>query len=153
MSIARSLRRARLAAFAVLVAALPALADVAAWDQARATGIAKQLADASDAFEQAARKEPGLAQVGSGSAEAGYGVGQKARILKEQSRTLAGHLEKGKGHADTKNAWRGLKEVADDVAEDAQRSELSEPTLDAWAKVADLMRQLAPYYDAKALTP
>jgi hypothetical protein len=153
MSIARSLRGALLAAFVVPFVALPALADLAAWDQARATGIAKQLADATDAFEQAVRKEPGLGDVGSGSAESGFGVGQKARVLKEQSRMLAGHLEKGKGHDDTKNAWRGLKEVADDVTEDAQKNELSEPTLDAWAKVADLMRQLAPYYDAKALTP
>ena len=153
MSTARSLRRALLAAFVVPVAALPALADLAAWDQARVTSLAKQLADSSDAFEQAIRKEPGLGQVGSGSAEMGFGVGQKARVLKEQSLTLAGHLETGKGHDETKNAWRGLKEIADDVAEDAQRSELSEPALDAWAKVADLMRQLAPYYDAKALTP
>jgi hypothetical protein len=153
MARTRSLTRAALAAVVLSLVALPALADLAAWDQARATGIAKQLADASDAFEQAVRKEPGMDQVGSGTAEAGFGVVQRSRVLKEQSQTLAGHLEKGKGHDDTRNEWRGLKEVADDLTEDAQRSELSEPTLDAWAKVADLMRQLAPYYDAKALTP
>jgi hypothetical protein len=34
----------------------------------------------------------------------------------------------------------------------AQRSELLEPTMDAFANVADLQRQLAPYYDPKANT-
>jgi hypothetical protein len=153
MSKTRWLRGALLAAFATSLVALPALADLAAWDQARATSIAKQLADASDAFEQAVRKEPELGRVGSGSAEAGMRLGQQARVLKEQSASLAGHLEKGKGHDDTKNHWRSMKEVTDDVTEEAQKSELSEPTLDAWSKVADLTRQLAPYYDPKALNP
>jgi hypothetical protein len=152
MSLTRWLGPAVFAAFVTLLA-LPALADLAAWDQTRATGIAKQLADASDAFEEAVRKEPGLADVGSGTGETGFGLGQNARLLKEHSRALAGHLEKGKGQGDTKNEWGAVKEAADDVSERAERKELGEPTLDAWAKVADLMRQLAPYYDAKALTP
>jgi hypothetical protein len=133
--------------------ALPAAAELAVWDQARATGIAKQLADACDAFEQAVRKEPQMGQVGSGGAAEGFGVGQNARMLTERSRELAGHLEKGKGHDDTRNIWRGLKEVSDDVAEDAERTELEDQTMAAWAKVSDLMRQLAPYYDPKALAP
>jgi hypothetical protein len=153
MSRTLSLRLAFLAAFATSLAALPAAADLAPWDQGRATGIAKQLVDACDAFEQAVRKQPGIDQLGAGSAGEGFGIKQNSRMLTEHSRALAGHLEKGKGHDDTKNEWRSLKEVADDVAEGAQRSELDEPTMDAWAKVTDLMRQLAPYYDPKALTP
>ena len=40
--------------------------------------------------------------------------------------------------------------MADDIEEEAQQSSLDEPTMDAWAKVADLLRQIAPYYDPKA---
>jgi hypothetical protein len=147
------LRRIASAAALACLVALPAAAGLAPWDQGRATGIAQQLASACDGFEQAVRKQPGIDQVGAGSAGEGFGLGQQARMLREQSQALAGHLAKGKGHDDTRNEWRSLKEVADDVEENAQRSELDAPTLDAWAKVADLMRQLAPYYDPKALTP
>ena len=143
---------ARAAALSCLIA-LPAAADLAPWDQARATGIATQLAAACDAFDVAVQKQPGLDQLGSGAAQEGSGLIQNSRMLREQSMALAGHLEKGKGHDDTRNYWRSLKEVSDDVAENAQRTELAEPTMDAWAKVQDLMRQLAPYYDPKALNP
>jgi hypothetical protein len=131
---------------------VPAAADLAAWDQGRATGIAKQLADACNAFEVAVLKQPGMDQVGEGSAGEGSELIQKSRTLREQSLALAGHLEKGKGHDETRNYWRGLKELSDDVSESAERAALDEPTMDAWAKVQDLMRQLAPYYDPKALT-
>jgi hypothetical protein len=47
--------------------------------------------------------------------------------------------------------YRSLKEVVDDTEVQARETDLDEPTLDAWAKVADLMRQIAPYYDPKAL--
>lgn len=130
------LRRIASAATLACFVALPATADLAPWDQARATGIAQQLASACDDFEQAVRKQPGIDQVGAGSAGEGFGLGQQARMLREQSQALAGHLAKGKGHDDTRNEWRSLKEVADDVEESAQRSELD-----------------APCYDAKALTP
>jgi hypothetical protein len=59
---------------------------------------------------------------------------------------LAAHLAKGKDRGQTLDYYRGLKEVTDDTQEFASRNPLDEPSLDAWAKVADGMRQLAPYY-------
>ena len=141
--------RIGLAALAIVALATPAAAELAAWDQARATAIAQQLADAADAWELAVREQPGGA-VGSGDAQEEFGLAGKARALREQTRALAGHLAAGKGHDETRNLYRDVKELADDTAEIAQRAELDEPTMDAWAKVADLQRQLAPYYDPKA---
>jgi hypothetical protein len=141
--------RFALALVATACLAAAAAAALATWDQARVTGIAKELATASDAFEQTVRKQPG-GTVGSGDAENVFGMQQETRALSEQSRALAGHLAAGKGHDETANYYKRLKESADDIAENAQRSNLDEPTMDAWAKVADLMRQLAPYYDPKA---
>jgi hypothetical protein len=63
---------------------------------------------------------------------------------------LSGHLDEGDGYDKTHNLYRDLKEIADDTEVAAQRAELDEPTMDAWAKVADAMRQIAPYYDPKA---
>lgn len=136
-------------AMAVVALSSPASAELATWDQARVTELAQQLVQASDAWEQAVRKQSG-GDIGSGDAEAEFGLGMKARVLKEQSQALAGHLAKGEGYDKTHNYYRSLKELIDDTEEIAQRSELEEPTMDAWAKVADLQRQIAPFYDPKA---
>jgi hypothetical protein len=149
MSPVRRLVIGMMASFCVLSASA-AGAELATWDQARATAIGQQLADAADASELAVREQPG-GEVGSGDAQEGFGLANKARALREQARALAGHLAAGKGHDDTRNYYRGLKELVDDTEQMAQRAELDEPTMDAWAKVADLQRQIAPFYDPKAL--
>ena len=71
---------------------------------------------------------------------------QNARTLFEQSTMLAGHLAKGKDRGQTLDYYPGLKEVVDDTQELASRAPLDDPSMDAWAQVADGMRQLAPYY-------
>ena len=138
---------------AMFVAALftqPAGAELATWDQTRVTEIAQQLAKACDAWRLALREQPSE-QIGSGDAFDEFGLLQKAQVLHEQSGALAGHLAEGKGHDETRDLYRALREVVDDTDVQAQQAELEEPTLDAWAQVADLMRQIAPYYDPTAL--
>jgi hypothetical protein len=146
--------RIRLAALASGLAALvagAALADLAKWDQARATGIAGELVKAADGFEQAVRDLPD-ATVGSGSAEASERLVKSSRQIHEQARALSGHLSAGRGQAETVDEYKNLKEASDDAADAARMTMLPEPVMDAWAKLADLMRQIAPYYDPKALT-
>ena len=151
MSAAPALRRVLLPALAILLAPLAAsAAEPAAWDQARTTAIATQLAAACDAFQQAVEKQPGTMDVGSGSAAEGFDMTRSARGLREQSRALADHLGKGKGRDATHDEYKSLREIADDVEQSAQRSRLDDPTMAAWAKVADELRQLAPYYEAEA---
>lgn len=149
MTVSPKLGLLGLAAFVTTLSASPATAELATWDQARVTKVAQELAAASDAWQQAVRRQPGE-QIGSGAAQQEFGLVQKAQLLKEQSQALAGHLAKGKGHDETRNYYRSLKEVVDDIEVQAQQAELDEPTMDAWAKVADLLRQIAPYYDPKA---
>jgi hypothetical protein len=133
--------------FSSALFANPAGAELAKWDQTRVTEIAQQLTKASDAWWQAVLEQPG-GPMGEGDDS---GLVEKAQVLQEQSRTLAAHLAKGKGHDETRNMYRSLKETVDDTEVEARRTELDEPTLDAWAKVTDLLRQIAPYYDPKAL--
>jgi hypothetical protein len=113
-----------------------ASAEPAAWDQARVTSIAQQLAEASTAWEAAVLRQP----------EAGPRMQQNARALREQSGMLAAHLAKGKDRGQTSDYYRGLRELTDDTQELASRAPLDEPSLDAWAKVADSVRQIAAYY-------
>jgi hypothetical protein len=148
MTLARTLLLG-LATSSALVLATPAAAQLAAWDQARVTSIGKQLADAADAWELAIREQPG-GEIGSGDADQQFGLVNKARVIREQSRALADHLAKGDGYDKTRDLYRDLKEVMDDTEVIAQRSELDEPTMDAWSKLVDLQRQIAPYYDTKA---
>src|SRR5690606_41806751 len=103
-----------------------------------------------DAWELAAY-EQSWGEHGTGDAEPEDGMGQQARGLREQSEARPGHLAKGEGYDKTHNYYRSLKETIDDTEELAQRSMLDEPTMDAWARVVDLQRQIAPYYDPKAL--
>ena len=144
MTRVRTLGTALAVSFAALFATA-ALAEPAAWDQAQVTTIAKDLAAAGDAWEQAVRRQPGMT-VGSGAAQEEFGLLQKARILREQSGALSAELAAGKGFDKTHDMYRSLKEIVDDTEVNAQRAELDEPTMDAWAKVADAMRRIAPYY-------
>jgi hypothetical protein len=136
-----------LAAVVPMLFARPAGADLAKWDQARVTGIAKQLASACDTWLLRVRQQSGT-EIGPEDAP---GMIESARVLREQSRSLADHLAKGKGYEETRNLYRSLKEIADDTEVQSRRRALGAPTLDAWAAVADPLRQIAPYYDPKAL--
>jgi hypothetical protein len=151
MAYVRRLLPLGLAAAVAAFLSTPAGAELAKWDQARVTGIGQQLAAACDAWEQALRKQPGGAMLGSGDAQDYLVMQQGARLLREQSKSLAAHLEDGKGHDRTVHSYQALKEAADDTEVSARRASLDEPALDAWARVADLLRQIAPYYDPKAL--
>jgi hypothetical protein len=74
----------------------------------------------------------------------------KARVLKEMSASLADQLKQGKDRAKTLDQYKSIKEIVDDTEVRAQQAALDEPTMGAWAKVADAMRRIAPYYDPNA---
>ena len=101
------------------------------------SAIAQQLTDASAGWEAAVLLEP----------EAETRLNQNARTLSEQSATLAAHLAKGDGYDRTLDYYRGLREVADDTQEMLPQAAFAELSLNAWAKVSDLLRQLAGYYE------
>jgi hypothetical protein len=146
------IRAAALAAGLAALVAGAASAELAKWDQARATSLAGELATATDGLEKAVRELPAATAAG-GSPEASERLRDSSRRMKEESKALSGHLSAGKGQEETKNLYKGLKEASDDAAEAARSTMLPEPVMDAWTKVSDLLGQLAPYYDPKALAP
>jgi len=124
----------------------PSTAGLAAWDQARVTELGGQLSAAADAWQLAVRQENDD-RLGSGSAGEGFRLTEKAQLVSEQARSLAGHLKAGEGRDQTYNPFRSLKEQVDDAEVDQARSELDQPTIAAWAKVTTLMGQIKPYYE------
>ena len=124
----------------------PPAAGLATWDQARVSEIAAQLSAATDAWQLTVRQENDD-RLGSGTAEEGFDLRNKAQGVSEQARSLAGHLKAGEGRDQTYNPFRSLKEVVDDADVDQSRAELDQPTIAAWAKVTNLMRQIKPYYE------
>lgn len=124
----------------------PPAAGLAPWDQARVTALGQQLSAAADAWQLAVRQENDD-RLGSGSAQEGISLVQKARLVSEQARSLAGHLKAGEGRDQTYNPFRSLKEQVDDAEVDQARAELDQPTIAAWAKVTGLMAQIKPYYE------
>jgi hypothetical protein len=138
-----------IAVVAACITAGPALAQPATWDQAKVTGLAKDLAAAGEAWWQALQDQPGGATVGSGDSQAFDQMTRESHLIQEQSAGLAGSLAGGKGRAETLDMYKSLKEMSDDMKVDEQRTSLEAPALAAWAKFAGVMKQLAPYYSAK----
>lgn len=118
------------------------------WNQAGVTQIAKQLSSATEAWQLAVRQQ-GDINVGSGAAEASFGVLEKSQAVTEQARSLAGHLEAGQGREQTLNQFRDLQEVVDDVDAQAPLARVEAPTQTAWSQVTGLMKQLSPFYGVR----
>ena len=67
--------------------AAPAVAERAAWDQARVTALGKELAAATDDLYSSYIKIP--PQVIGNRSQAGYALRSKLRLLKSQARSLS----------------------------------------------------------------
>ena len=74
----------------------------------------EQLSAAADAWQLAVRQENDD-RLGSGTAEEGIRLTQKAQLVSEQARSLAGHLKAGEGRDQTYDPFRSLKEAVDDA--------------------------------------
>jgi len=140
-------------AIAACASAPPAASESATWDQAKVTGMAKELAAAGNAYWQSLRDQPESDVLGSGEATDFDAMLRKSRVISEQSEGLAGNLAGGKGHDETRDMYRSLKEISDDMAVDVQRAQLDQPAQDAWTKFVGLMDQLAPYYGTRDVAP
>jgi len=123
----------------------PPAAGLTAWNQARVTALGEQLSAAGDAWQLAVRQENDD-RLGSGSSEEGVKLIQKAQLVSEAARSLAGHLKAGEGRDQTYDPFRSLKEEVDDADDFQSRAEVDQPTLAAWSKFTGLMAQIEPYY-------
>jgi hypothetical protein len=138
-----------LIALSLALAAVPAAAELAKWDQAKVTALATQLVKATDALYTTVYKEPGFAGTGAGIEQGSYDLRHTVRRVGEEARHLDAELKAGKGHDATVGAWKHMMELVRDTGVESGRTFMAEDVQKGMAAVKDLLRQLAPYYDPK----
>ena len=119
-----------------------------AWDQARVSEIAQNLADAVDALYRQEYKSPSSGGMPSalGAGDAHHEFMDTLRRVHQETRHLADELKEGAGHRATWGSIRHINMLNHDLQEFGKQVDLQNDVLNHYAKVEDLMRQLAPYY-------
>lgn len=142
--------RALLVLAAILWLPNGSLAELAKWDQERVTALGAELKEACDALYETFVKEPEKG-IGSGQARDYYRLRQIVRRLKGEARQLSSALAKGEGYDQTLPIYESLMVMVRDARETARRTFTSNYVLDKAAAAGDVLRRIAPYYDAEAL--
>jgi hypothetical protein len=143
-----------LAAVSLSLVAGRAGAELAAWDQTKVTGIAKQLEAAAKDLYDTFYKQP-VPTVGSGQARAYQRLKQKIRGIRTKTSQLARDLEKGKGREATQPAYADLMELVRSARDDARKAFTTQDVEQKAAVARDQLNELGPYYDPnyEALKP
>ena len=139
-----------LIALCFALAAVPAAAELAKWDQTKVTALATQLVKATDALYTTVYKEQDFAGTAGGLAQGSYDLRHTVRRVGEEARHLDAELKAGKGHDATVGAWKHMMELVRDTGVESGRTFMEGDVKKGMAAVKDLLRQLAPYYDPKS---
>ena len=136
------------AALAVGSGATSAKAEPAKWDQKRVTSIAEQLAAAVSQLYDNVMKIP--ANANTPQRKVRFQALDDLRTLKQVSGSLARNLKAGKSREETYPTYQRIQTIRRDLEEHGRKADVKMDTLNSYAKVADLNRQLAPYYEEEA---
>lgn len=126
-----------------------ARAELAAWDQAKVTALAKQLEEGSKALYDTFYKQP-PPNIGSGHSQDYRRLKQEVRRVKSEARELASALEKGEGREDTQPIYDQLMEIVRSARDNARRVFTTQDVQARASEVRQTLNQLAPYYDPDA---
>jgi len=128
--------------------ALPARAELASWDQAKVSALAKQLESASQSLYETFDKQP---QAGIGQRKAYYRLKQDVRSARNGAKQLAGALAKGAGQEETLPIYDDLMQGVRRARENAAQVFTTRDVQERASQVRGLLNQLAPYYDPDAV--
>lgn len=142
------LARLATASLGALVLFTPSFAQ-AAWDQGKATEIAKQLSSTAEKFYndmyEASPQSLGMPAAMEGG-DAHYEFLDRLRLLRSETRELADELAKGEGAKKTKPVYERIGELNRDLIEYSTELMLDEPVPSDMAKFESLVKQLGSYY-------
>lgn len=127
--------------------AAPARAELAAWDQAKVTALAKQLDVASKDLYDTFYKQP---KVGAGQQREYFRLKQDIRHIRNDARGLARALEGGAGREETLPAYEDLMQTVRRAQDNAARVFTTKDLQDKAAATRALLNQISRYYDADA---
>ncbi|HVP29295.1 MAG TPA: hypothetical protein VMW35_09055 [Myxococcota bacterium] len=133
-------------ALAGLLFAPSARGELAAWDQAQVTALARELATSSDSLYDAFFKQP-PPSLGSMQARAYYQLKQFVRLLRSEARHFASSLENGEGREETLPIYENLMQLARSARDDAAKVFVAHDVGDRAAVVRGVLNRLGPYYD------
>jgi uncharacterized membrane protein YccC len=125
-----------------------ARAELAAWDQAKVSGLAKQLQQATHDLYDTFYKQP---KVGAGQAKAYYRLKQDIRHLRSEAKGLATALEKGAGQEETLPVYEDLMQAVRRARENAGQVFSTQDVQQRATAVRQLLNQISPYYDPDAV--
>jgi hypothetical protein len=133
-------------AIAALLFAPSARGELAAWDQAQVTALAKDLATVTGSLYDTFLKQqpPGL---GSMQSQAYYRLKQWVRLLQLEARHLAESVEKGEGREQTVPIYENLMQLARSARDDAGKAFVAHDVGDRAAAVRAVLNRLGPFYD------
>lgn len=152
MSIAVAASRLALAAALAALGTAHAGAELAAWDQARATALARELVAATNALYDAFYKQPQPAGTPR-SARDYHRLKQDLRRIQNEARGLAADLERGEGPEETLPAFEDLMVTVRWARERAQSLFTTRDVQERASAVRAILNQLAPFYDPDAPVP
>lgn len=141
-------------AITLVLSAANARAELAAWDQAAVTAIAKELEKATHALYDTFVKKP-APSVGSVQSHTYYRLKQEVRLLRVEARHLAASLEKGEGREQTLPIYDHLMQLVRIARDDAAKTFNTQDVGERAAAVRGVLNRLGPYYDPdfQALAP
>lgn len=134
----------------VFAAGTPAGADLAKWDQAKVTTLAKQLADASQALNDTFYKQPPPG-AGSMQSRAYQQLRQKIRVIRMEAGAFSSSLAKGEGYEETLPSYESLMEMVRAARRDAQQVFSTADVQEKATAVRLVLNQISPYYDPDAV--
>jgi hypothetical protein len=136
-----------LLAMTLLILSAPnARAELAAWDQAQVTALAKEMVQATHALQETFRKQQ-APSVGSMQSQAYYRLKQWVRMLEVEARELARSLDHGEGREQTLAIYQNLIQLARSARDDARKDFIAHDVGDRAAAVRRVLNQLGPYFD------
>jgi hypothetical protein len=131
---------------AALLFAPAARSELAAWNQAQVTGLAKELTAATDALYDTFIKQP-PPSVASMQSHAYHRLKQWVRLLRAEAGELATSLEKGEGREQTLPIYENLMQLTRSARDEAGRVFVAHDVGDRASAVRGVLNRLGPYYD------
>ena len=148
-SISRSLLAVTSLAF-TLAAAPAARAELAKWDQAKVTALAKQLSEATDAMNDTFYKQP-PPSVGSMQSREYQQLRQRVRMIRMEAGSLSKSLAKGEGYEETLPSYESLMELVRDARRIVPSVFTTQDVQTKATAIRVVLNELAPYYDPDAV--
>jgi hypothetical protein len=133
-------------AMALSLSASASRAEVAAWNQAEVTALAKELETATRELYDTFIKKP-APSVASMQSHAYYRLKQEVRLLRGEARQLAASVEKGEGREQTLPIYDHLMQLVRIARDDAAKTFNTQDVVERAVAVRGVLNQLGPYYD------